>query len=118
MPPTSSPPRPTSAPAQPRILTIATVQADLDGRRLWVSGAHVPLSRRHFDVLAALMDNAGRVMTPDELSDLIAVRSRAPHSTAVRTYVKELRHALAAHPAVLSRLRTVRGVGYAFDLEP
>jgi DNA-binding response OmpR family regulator len=102
----------------PRVLTIATVQADLDGRRLWVDGVHVPLPRRQFDVLAALMHNAGRVVPQNELRDLVGITTRTPNSTAVRTYVKQLRRSLAAHPAALGRLRTIHGVGYAFDLDP
>jgi len=113
----SSPTSPSQTP-EPRVLTISTVQADLDRRQLWVDGTHVPLPRRQFDVLAALMYNAGRVMTPGELRDLVGMRTRTPNSTVVRTYIKELRHSLAAHPAASSRLRTVYGIGYAFDLDP
>jgi DNA-binding response OmpR family regulator len=43
--------------------------------------------------------------------------SAPPDSAIVRTYVTRLRRRLAGHPEALARLRTVRGVGYAFDLD-
>lgn len=115
---TASGPAPGAHTTGPRVLTVATIQADLDARRLWVDGTHVPLSGRPFDVLAALMDNAGRVVSIVELRDLIGMRTRTPDSANVRTYVKQLRRSLTAHPAAFGRLRTVRGAGYAFDLDP
>lgn len=100
-----------------RVLTIGAIQADLEQRRLWIGGGHVPLPRRQFDVLAVLMDNAGKVMSCREVYDAIPTRIRTTDSAIVRTYVTRLRRSLADHPAVLARLRTVHGVGYAFDLD-
>lgn len=103
--------------AGPRILAVGTLRADLDGRRLWVDGAPLPLTRRPFDTLVALMDNAGRVMSQRELRERIATRHRTPDSTAIATHIKVLRRSLAAHPAALARLRTVHGLGYTLDLD-
>lgn len=100
-----------------RVLTIGAIQADLDQRRLWIGGVQVSLARRRFDVLAVLMDNAGRVMSRGEVYDAIPSHIRTADSAIVRTYVNRLCKSLADHPAALARLRTVHGSGYAFDLD-
>lgn len=101
-----------------RILTINTIQADLDARRLWVDGVHVPLSRRQFDLLATLMDNAGRVMSSHDLRMICGAPCGPGEEVLLRAQIKALRRSLAAHPRALARLRTVRGFGYVFELRP
>lgn len=101
-----------------RILTIDTIQADLDARRLWIDGVRVPLSCRQFDLLAALMDNAGRVMSPHDLRAICGAPCGPGEEVLLRAQIKALRRSLAAHPRALARLRTVRGFGYVFELRP
>ncbi len=101
-----------------RVLTIDTIQADLDTRRLWIDGVLVPLSHRQFDLLAALMDNAGRVMSAHDLRMKSGASCGPGDEVLLRAQIKSLRRSLAAHPRALGRLRTVRSFGYVFDLTP
>ena len=103
-------------PLATRVLTIDTIQADLATRRLWIDGIRVPLSRRQFDLLATLMDNAGRVISAHELRATCGAPCGPSEEILLRAQIKALRRSLAAHPRALARLRTVRGFGYVFDL--
>jgi two-component system response regulator RegX3 len=97
-----------------RLLTLGPCQANLDGKQLRVHDAVVPLPLIEFELLAVLLDNAGRIMTRDELLD--AVWHGACHrSKTVNLHIQRLRDLLAAHPDAQARLRTVRGLGYVFD---
>ncbi len=110
--------RPGSRAHAARVLTIDTIQADLDARLLWIDGVLVPLSHRQFDLLAVLMDNAGRVMSAHDLRIKCGAPCGPSEEVLLRAQIKSLRRSLATHPQALARLRTVRGFGYVFDLAP
>ncbi len=76
------------------------IQGDGDGRP-------VPLSTREFDLLHALMLNAGRVMTREQLEQHLYSWGREVESNAVEVHVHHLRRKLG-----VSLIQTVRGVGY------
>ena len=80
----------------------ASRTAVTDGRR-------VPLTATEFAVLAAMLDNPGRVLSRRQL--LAAVGRPAAGDRAADVYITQLRAKLG--PAV--QIRTVRGAGYALD---
>jgi DNA-binding response OmpR family regulator len=110
---------PPSTQGRLRLLTVGPVQLDLDGKQLWVAGepVHVPL--KEFRLLAALMDNAGRVLSRRELLDTCWGDGHPDGTKTLDVHIKRVReHLAAADPALRERLRTVRGYGYVFDLVP
>jgi DNA-binding response OmpR family regulator len=76
-------------------------------------GEPVTLSTREFDLLHALMLNAGRVMTREQLEQHLYSWGREVESNAVEVHVHHLRRKLGA-----ARIQTVRGVGYVLLKEP
>jgi len=83
----------------------------LDGasRTAVAEGRQVPLTATEFAVLAALLDNPGRVVSRRHL--LVAAGRHSAGDRAADVYIAQLRSKLG--PAV--RIRTVRGTGYALD---
>jgi DNA-binding response OmpR family regulator len=79
-------------------------------RQLSVDGRIIPLTLREFDVLAALIERAGEVVTRKELAARIA-STASSESNIVDDHVSRLRDKLGAHA---SAIETVRGIGYRF----
>jgi two-component system response regulator RegX3 len=102
---------------QLRLLRVGPVEAHLDSRLLRVSGTMVPTPLKEFDLLVALMDNAGRVMSRRELLDRVWEPGYPDGNKTLDVHIKRLRTRLAVDPAAQARLRTVRGLGYIFDVD-
>jgi two-component system response regulator RegX3 len=78
---------------------------------------HIPL--KEFLLLATLMDNAGRVLTRRQLLDTCWAPGHPDGTKTLEVHIKRVReHLAAADPALRTRLRTVRGLGYVFDVSP
>ncbi|MGQ9371935.1 response regulator [Azospirillum sp. ST 5-10] len=86
----------------------------LDTRRLTApDGTEVRLTTAEFDLLAAFVVNAGRVLSRDALLDL--TRHRAdPFDRSVDRLVLRLRRILEPDPAKPRHIVTVHGSGYVF----
>lgn len=76
-------------------------------RRVSLDGADVPLSTREFDLLHALMLNAGRVMSREQLEQQLYSWGYEVESNAIEVHIHHLRRKLSA-----DLIQTVRGVGY------
>jgi two-component system response regulator RegX3 len=102
-----------------RLLRVGPVEADLDGRLIRLDGTSEPLvvPMKEFDLLTTLMDNAGRVMGRRELLDAVWGAGYPDGNKTLEVHVKRLRERLSGHPAAHARLRTVRGIGYIYDLD-
>ena len=70
----------------------------------------MPLSLREFDLLHALMLNAGRVLSREQLEQRLYSWGQEVESNAVEVHVHHLRRKLGA-----TLIQTVRGVGYTLS---
>ena len=77
------------------------------------AGAPVSLSAREFDLLHALMLNAGRVLSREQLEQHLYSWGREVDSNAVEVHIHHLRRKLGT-----ALIQTVRGVGYTLLREP
>lgn len=78
-----------------------------DARQVSLDGEAVALSLREFDLLHALMLNAGRVLSRSQLEQQLYSWSHEVESNAVEVHIHHLRRKL--YPEVI---QTVRGIGY------
>lgn len=93
---------------QPREkLVVQDVELDPAARSVHQGGRLVPLPTREFDLLHALLLNAGRVLSREQLEQHLYSWGREVGSNAVEVHIHHLRRKLG--PALI---RTVRGVGY------
>lgn len=88
-------------------LSVGHLCLNLDTHAVTRAGQVVSLSRREFDVLRALMEAAGRVLTRTQLEQSLYGWNGGVDSNAVEVHVHNLRLKLGADV-----LKTVRGVGY------
>jgi len=99
-----------------RILKVGDVELQLDGHRVVVRGTPVHLTRKEFVILRQLMDNAGRVVTRCELLDNAWGPDRADVRSYLEVHIRRLRTKIESDADTPTRIRTVRGIGYIFDL--
>jgi len=85
---------------------------DLSARRVFVREEEVRLTRTEYNLLAALVRHAGKVVTHRQLLQEVWGPGSASESHYVRVYMGQLRHKLEADPARPRYLVTETGVGY------
>ncbi len=94
-------------------LRCGAVELEPAARQVRHAGTLVALSQREFDLLHALMRNAGRVMTREQIEQQLYSWGHEVESNAIEVHIHHLRRKL---PAEL--IQTVRGVGYLVPREP
>lgn len=93
-------------------LVAQDVVLDPAARTVLRAGVPVALPAREFDLLHALMLNAGRVMSREQLEQHLYSWGREVESNAVEVHVHHLRRKLGN-----DLIQTVRGVGYIVPRE-
>jgi len=89
------------------VIRIGGIELDPAARTVLYEGKVLDLPAREFGLLHALLLNAGRVLTRDQLGDALYGWGEEVESNALDVHIHHLRRKLA--PDVI---RTVRGVGY------
>jgi len=92
-----------------RLQTLGRLRLDPESHRAWIDDAELTLSAREFDVLAYLMDSAGRAVPKRELLDEVWNEPYG-HANLVEVCMVGLRRKLGA-----GIVETVRNVGYRID---
>ena len=93
------------------LFEIGRLKVDLAARRVWVGEREARLTRTEFNLLAALVKHAGKVVTHRQLlREVWGPGSTQAHY--VRVYMGQLRHKLEIDPAQPQYLMTEVGVGY------
>lgn len=85
---------------------------DLDGYTVCTDRSRVELTRREFELLKALLQNQGRVLSRQALLNLVWSYDFYGDERIVDTHVKNLRKKLGG-----DYIETIRGVGYRIDRE-
>jgi DNA-binding response OmpR family regulator len=94
-------------------LPLGSFRMDVLGRRLLDDGGReIALTRGEFDLLAALLEARGRVVTRADLSEIVSPEGGTVCSRSVDTLVSRLRRKLADDSRNPALLQTVPGVGY------
>jgi DNA-binding response OmpR family regulator len=99
-----------------RRLRVNGVIFDIDGHRVFADGTEVTLSPKEFGLLSVLLQNAGRVVSRRDLLDAVWCPGHPDENKILEVHIRRLRRKLdPGSPA--RRIRTVRGIGYIFDVE-
>lgn len=91
------------------VIEIASIRIDVAAHEVTHEGASIPLTPSEFNILLALAQNRGRVLTRDRLIDLIRGVDVSIVSRAIDTHVFGLRKKLGEASDIVE---TIRGVGY------
>jgi DNA-binding response OmpR family regulator len=94
------------------LITVGAIQIDLAAHTVTVNGSVVELPPRAFDLLVTLAQNAGNVVTTDDIMNRVWGADFLGEPQIIYVYVRWLREKLEEDPNRPTRLLTVRGVGY------
>lgn len=108
-----SAPAPVGAP-----LVAGPLRVDPDRRSVHVGETRVELTTTEFEILRALVANAGRVIPRERLMELARGEDFASFDRSVDVHVSHLRRKLGDNPREPALIKTVRGVGYLVPREP
>ena len=98
----------------PRSLRFGRLEIDGGSRSVRIDGQARPLTSYQFDLLLALAQHAGRVMSRERLMDLTKGEELEAYDRSIDVHISRLRAALEDAPAHPRRIITVRGAGYVF----
>ncbi len=99
-------------PAETTPLVVGDLVIDQAAHTVTVTGRPVDLAPREFDLLAALAQETGRVISVDALLARVWGAEYMGESQVVYVHIRWLREKLETDPKHPQRIITVRGVGY------
>lgn len=102
--------------AEIRAFRFGEFELNLRTRRLsGEGGGHIELTNGEFNLLAALLASAQRVMTRDQLIEASRVYDNEVYDRAIDVQILRLRRKIEAEPSQPTYIVTERGVGYSFN---
>lgn len=104
-------------PVPPASYRFGPFRFDPERRRLVRGGEEVALTSGEFALLRIFVEHANRVLSRDQLMDLIKGFERDPFDRSIDVRVTRLRRKIEADPAEPRYIRTVWGQGYLFSPE-
>jgi two-component system response regulator RegX3 len=103
-------------------IAVGDLRLDLAARTAVLRGEPLELAAREFDLLALLMENAGRVLRREEIMDRVWDVNWFGSTKTLDVHISWLRKKIEVDPASPVYITTVRGVGFRFaapgDLTP
>ena len=95
-------------------LQFGALEIDRDARRVSLKGQPCDLTSYQFDLLVALAERAGRVLTRDQIMEAVRGRELEAFDRSIDVHMGRIRAAIETDPKNPQRILTVRGVGYVF----
>jgi DNA-binding response OmpR family regulator len=111
-----------AASAPQRVLRFGRLEIDREARSVRIDGAARALTSHQFELLVALAERAGRVLSREQLMDLVVGGANgagaaydAAFDRSIDVHVARIRAAIEDDPRQPRRIVTVRGAGYVFS---
>ena len=101
-------------PAEHAVLRFGSLEIDQDARTVSVAGQACELTSYQFDLLLALAERAGRVLSRDQIMEAVRGRELDAFDRSIDVHMGRIRAAIELDVKNPKRILTVRGVGYVF----
>ena len=95
-------------------LQFGRLEIDPAARIVRVDGKERTLTAYQFDLLLALAERAGRVLSREQLVDAVKGEALEPFDRSIDVHIGRLRAAIEDDPKQPHRIITIRGAGYVF----
>ena len=102
------------SPAAGETLRFGRLVIDRAARRVTVDGEERTLTGHQFDILWALAESAGRVLSREQLMDRVRGAALEAFDRSIDVHVSRIRAAIEDDPKNPRRIVTLRGAGYLF----
>ncbi|SDM13372.1 DNA-binding response regulator, OmpR family, contains REC and winged-helix (wHTH) domain [Oryzisolibacter propanilivorax] len=96
------------------VLRFGQLEIDRDARTVTVAGQPADLTSYQFDLLVAMAERAGRVLTREQIMEAVRGRELEAFDRSIDVHMGRIRAAIEADAKNPRRILTVRGVGYVF----
>ena len=96
------------------VLRFGSLDIDRDARTVQVAGQSCELTSYQFDLLVAMAERAGRVLTRDQIMEAVRGRELEAFDRSIDVHIGRIRNSIEADSKDPKRILTVRGVGYVF----
>jgi two-component system, OmpR family, response regulator RegX3 len=97
-------------------LVVGDVGLDPERHEVVIRGAVVQLPLKEFELLEILLANAGRVLPRETLIDRVWGTDYVGDTKTLDVHVKRLRAKVEPDPSAPTRIVTIRGLGYKYDV--
>jgi two-component system response regulator RegX3 len=97
------------------VLEVGHVRLDAERHEVFVANKPVKLPLKEFELLEALLNNAGRVLTRTSLIDRVWGASYVGDTKTLDVHIKRLRAKVEVDPGSPVAIVTIRGLGYKFE---
>ena len=97
-----------------KVMRFGSLEIDRDARAVTVAGAVCELTSYQFDLLVALAERAGRVLSRDQIMEAVRGRELEAFDRSIDVHMGRIRSAIEFDAKDPKRILTVRGVGYVF----
>jgi len=99
------------------VLRFGSLEIDRGARSVRLSGEERRLTSHQFELLVALAERAGRVLSREQLMQAVRGEDLEAFDRSIDVHISRIRAAIEADPRQPRRILTVRGVGYVFASE-
>lgn len=103
-----------SGPPTDKLLVAGRLTIDPTARRATQGGVDLVLTTYEFELLHVFAERKGRVLTREQLVDLVRGSPEEAFDRSIDVHVSHLRKKLGDDPKNPSIIKTVRGIGYVF----
>jgi len=103
-------------PESPDKLVVEDLEVSKSGRSAKLDGKKLSLTAIEFELLVALLENAGKVIEKENLSLQVLERELSPFDRSLDMHVSNLRKKLGNRDDGENRIKTIRSVGYIYTL--
>ena len=97
-----------------KVIRFGSLEIDRDARSVTVGGSPSDLTSYQFDLLVALAERAGRVLSRDQIMEAVRGRELEAFDRSIDVHMGRIRAAIEEDAKNPKRILTVRGVGYVF----
>jgi len=99
------------------ILTIGDIELQRGARRVLINNQPVTMTSTEYCVLEVLLEEAGRVVSKQDLSERALGRELNLYDRSLDMHVSNLRKKLGPLAGGEERIKTIRGVGYQYTYQ-
>lgn len=110
--------QPGGSAAENRVLAFRQLRIDVDARQVWKHNQPVELTTIEFDLLHALAEHRGRVLSREQLLQQVWGHDFYGEERVVDVHLGHVRKKIETDPARPELIITVRGAGYRFEDDP
>ena len=100
----------------PERIVVDDVELISAARAVSVGGKPVTLTSLEFDLLAALLNEAGKTVRKEDLSEKVLERKLSPYDRSLDMHISNLRKKLSLRADGTERIKTIRSAGYVYTV--